>query len=393
MKSQTSPSVPKSFRNPQSLWDDAARSPTALGCTNCVDKDICGGAHRAPGFFDCEGYCNCLDKASCDLVCRGNPASFVERLREIGGLSLGNAPRAPLNPVAPLPAMIPLIEHKSARQRRLNFPIVALRLHKLIDFDKRVLRFTNREALATQYGIDPNARLIVSGVGRDTKIERYWGLSNREEILAELQQIGITLITTPNFSVLSDVPRTDNLHAMKRILLTYGEMASAGLPVALHLNARTGRDYERWAEIIAEREEIQCVTFEFATGAGRGSRIDWHVEHLQKLAAAVGRPLRLILRGGNRVLEELRQSFDAVSMLDTDAFNRTRCRRQAYFTESGQLVWRKHVTAKGAPIDDLLAQNVATLHSHHIYLEHLHADRRLAASVAAAAEHRNRKAS
>lgn len=391
MKTQISPAT-KSFRNPQSLWDDASRSPKALGCQTCVDKTICGGAHRGSGFFDCQDYCRCTDKSNCDLVCRGNPVSFVERLREVGGLNLADAPRAPLNPVSALPAMIPLIEHKSAREKPLNFPIVALLLHKLIDFDKRVLRYTDREALAAQFGIDPNARLIVSGVGRDVKIERYWGLFNREEVLAGLHELDIALITTPNYSVLSDVPRTDNLHAMKRIILTYSEMARAGLPAALHVNARTERDYQRWAEVIGDREEIQCLAFEFATGAGRGARIEWHVERLQELATMIGRPLRLVLRGGNRVLEELRQTFSAVSMIDTDAFNRARCRQQAYFTESGRLAWRRHPTATGAPIDELLARNIATLHSHHIYLEHLHAERRVAASATAAAEHGNRKA-
>lgn len=335
----------------------------------------------------------CADKAACDLVCRGNPANFVERLREVVGLDLHNAPRAPMNPIASLPAMIPLIEHKSARERRLNFPIVALPLHKLIDFDKRVLRFPNREALAAQYGIDTNARVVISGVARDTKIERYWALPNRDELLAGVHQLSIELITTPNFSVLSNVPRTDNLHAMKRILLTYSEMAHAGLPVALHINARTECDYERWSQVITEREEIQYVSFEFATGAGRGQRIDWHVEHLQKLATIVDRPLRLVLRGGNRALEELRMSFDSVTMIDTDAFNRTRCRRRAYFTEAGKLAWRENATVEGAPIDELFALNVATLHSHHICLEHSHSDRRFAASTSTAANHRNRKAS
>lgn len=391
MKTHNSPAA-RPFRHPHSLWDDPARSPKALGCRTCVDNDICGGAHRGSGFFDCQDYCRCTDKANCDLVCRGNPMSFVQRMREVAGLNLADAPRAPLNPVAALPAMIPLIEHKSARQKPLNFPIVTLLLHKLIDFDKRALRYADREALAAQFGIDPNARIIVSGVGRDVKIERYWGLSNREEVLAGLRELDIALITTPNYSVLSDVPRTDNLHAMKRIMLTYSEMARAGLPTALHVNARTERDYERWADVIGEREEVQCLAFEFATGAGRGTRIEWHVERLQQLATAIGRPIRLVLRGGNRVLEELRQSFDAVSMIDTDAFNRARCRQLAYFTESGRLAWRKHPTAAGEPIDELLACNVATLHSHHIYLEHLHADRRLAASAVAAAEHGNRKA-
>jgi hypothetical protein len=41
-------------------------------------------------------------------------------------------------------------------------------------------------------------------------------LKERPAILAALVKLGIALVTSPNYSVLTDVPRTDNLHAMKR---------------------------------------------------------------------------------------------------------------------------------------------------------------------------------
>src|SRR3546814_16302451 len=89
-------------------------------------------------------------------------------------------------------------------------------------------------------------------------------------MLQQLAALDIALITPPNYSVLTDVPRTDNLHAMKRILMATVEMMQAGLPTALPANARTERDFERWGELIAERPEIPYLAFEFAPGAGRG---------------------------------------------------------------------------------------------------------------------------
>ncbi len=366
--------------NTQALWDNAETASESLGCWTCVDRERCGGAHKDSSFYDCSDYCRCADKASCDLVCRGNPAAFVARVREICGFDLTTARRAPAVPIDPLPSMVPLIEHASKREARLNFPIVAISLYSLIDFGKAALKFSDREALAAAFRIPPQARLVVSGVARDNEIERYWELPNRAELLAQLHSLGIALITPPNFSVLTDVPRTDNLHAMKRIMLAWVEMAEAGLPTAIHVNARTERDYQRWREVIAARPEIQSIAVEFATGAGRGTRIDWHVARLRQLAADVNRPLRLIMRGGTRVLELLRQSFDAVTVVDTDAFHKTRCRKQAYFSESGKLSWRNHPTASGELLDALLQHNVVTVHSHHSYLERLQKDRRLVRS-------------
>jgi hypothetical protein len=149
------------------------------------------------------------------------------------------------------------------------------------------------------------------------------------------------------------------MHAMKRILLAWTEMAGAGLPVALHVNGRTQHDYSRWADLIADRTEIEILAFEFATGCGRGERIDWHVAQLCALADRVSRPLALVIRGGGRRLPELRRHFAQVSLIETEAFSRTIRRRRAYLTESGRVRWAKNPTPKGAPIDDLLAHNVA----------------------------------
>lgn len=376
MKNANHHSLPRLVRNAQSLWDDATTNPCSLGCVSCVDRPICGGAHNNASLFDCTVYCRCTDKAACDQVCRENPRQFVERLREVGGLGLMNTPRAPVVAIEALPPMVPLIEHAAARFGSLASPIVALPLYALLDANGSALRYPDRNALSEKFGIDPNARLVISGVARDRKIERYWAMKDRPALLAQLAALDIALITPPNFSILTDVPRTDNLHAMKRILITAIEMMQAGLPTALHVNARTERDYERWAELIAERPEIQYLAFEFATGTGRGERLDWHVAQLRALAIRVPRPLGLVVRGGMRALEPLRGAFAAVTMIDTDAFTKTRCRQAAQFRPDGKLVWRKHPTAPGAPIDALLQQNVAALHSHHIILERHHAERR-----------------
>lgn len=380
MKSLNIIPPPRLVRNSQNLWDDAAAMPCSLGCVSCVDRPMCGGAHKNASFFDCTDYCRCNDKATCDLVCRGKPIQFVERVREVGGLDFMNVPRTPVIDIGALPSMVPLIEHATSRVSSLNSPIVALPLYALLDMNRSTLRYRDREALSQKFGIDSKARLIISGVARDRRIERYWAVADRSALLAQLVTLDIALITPPNFSVLTDVPRTDNLHAMKRILIAATEMMQAGLPTALHVNARTERDYGRWAELIADRPEIQCLAFEFATGTGRGERLDWHVARLNELAARVPRPLRLVVRGGMRALEPLRLAYSAVTMIDTDAFTKTRCRQEAHFRPHGKLAWRSHPTAPGAPIDALLQQNVAALHSHHIILERHHAERRHAGS-------------
>lgn len=128
----------------------------------------------------------------------------------------------------------------------------------------------------------------------------------------------------------------------------------------MHLNARTDNDYRRWAKFIAERDEVTIVAFEFGTGAGYEGRIDWHVDRLCALADGVGRPLTLVLRGGVPALARLRARFAQVVLIDTDAFARTLKRRRAEVAADGRLRWPRVTTEKGAPLDELLAHNIAT---------------------------------
>ncbi len=110
---------------------------------------------------------------------------------------------------------------------------------------------------------------------------------------------------------------------MKRIALVYQEFLSEGMPAALHVNARTERDWERWRDFIAGREEVTHLAFEFATGAGWGDRLNWHADQLCRLASAVSRPLHLIVRGGTTILPRLAASFDKLTCLETSTTHRS----------------------------------------------------------------------
>src|SRR3546814_14752679 len=101
--------------------------------------------------------------------------------------------------------MVQMIEHATARVGTLNSPIVALPLYALLDIDAGMLRYPDRTALSQKFGIDPNARLVVSGVARDKKIERYWAAKDRTAMLQQLADLDIALITPPNYRVLTVV--------------------------------------------------------------------------------------------------------------------------------------------------------------------------------------------
>lgn len=342
------------------LRDDAALYAPSLGCSGCPDFEICGGLHTDAGVFDCNDFCSCADPALCDTVCRNKPDTFFERYLEIGGFDLKSTPKVPALPAPSLPPVIPLIGHKYSRHAVLNEPVIAVPLYELFHMGSGQPLVRTRAELAARFRIPEEAVVIASGVDRDIKLEAWWAFADRSLIHVTLRDLGIALVTVPNFSLFLNVPRPDNLHSIKRIALSWAELITAGIPAALHLNARTDRDYARWMRFVRERPEVEIVAFEFGTGAGAPNRIDWHVDRLCRLADAAGRPMTLVVRGGAPVLQRLRRHFAHVVLIETDAFARTLKRRRAELTEGGRLRWPRISTPKGAPIDELLAHNIAT---------------------------------
>jgi hypothetical protein len=341
------------------LQDDPVANTVAFGCRECPDLGSCGGLHTEAGIFDCRDFCSCVDPSQCDIVCRAKSLSFFQRYIEVQGFDLHNVPRSNTVQAPTLPEVVPFVGDRHSRLRILNEPVVALSLYKLLHLGSGELIVRTRKDLSSRFLIPEDARVILTGVDRDRRVEGWWGLSTRPEILAGLRALEISLITSPNFSLFTNVPRPDNLHAMKRIALAWEEMNSAGIATALHVNARTYQDYKRWTDFIEERPEVTHIAFEFGTGAGRAARLDWHVERLVDLSTKVGRPLKLVLRGGWRALTLLRATFEQVTLIETEAFSRTMRRRRATINEAGRLRWRAAPTAPGIPLDALLASNVS----------------------------------
>ncbi len=360
----TTPEPARNLRRERALWHDGSRSALSLGCTACFTREICGGLQVNRPVFDCAGFC-CNKPANCDSVCPNKPIEFAERVREIGGFAFSNVPRAATLPSPPLPKLIPVLYHKTKRTVPLAGPeAVCFPLYSVIRRHNGEARYFSPSELSAGFNVAPNIPVILTGTAHDAALERWWTLgSERRDAIQALRLLGVSLVTTPNFSLFVDQPRWDDMHSMKRIAIVHEEFLSGGLPAALHLNARTDNDWARWREYIATREEITHVAFEFATGAGWRGRIEWQAGQLAGLARAVERPLHLLVRGGNTVLPSLESAFARVTLLDTTVFMKTTYRQKALLEKSGIVTWTKSPTQAGESLDELLAANWSTVWS------------------------------
>jgi hypothetical protein len=219
-------------------------------------------------------------------------------------------------------------------------------------------RYANFESLADGFRVARDTRIILTGIAEDAPLERWWSLgAGRRDAIRDLLDLGISMVTTPNYSLFTDQPRWDDMHSMKRIAIVHQEFLSEGLPAALHVNARTDKDWERWIEYIGGRPEITHIAYEFGTGSGWPGRIDWHAKQLADLAGTVDRPLHLVVRGGLKVLPLLKKSFAGLTLLDTSVFLKTMKRQRARLAVGGMVEWVPCPTEANEMLENLLAHN------------------------------------
>ena len=348
------------FPDSKKLWHSDEKKTESLGCSACAFRVDCGGLRVDAKVYDCDSFCRCADRAKCDNVCPNNIDHYVARVQEVGGLNLLGIPPSQRLPKPVFPRSVPLIYHGAKRDAPLELPVAALSLYKLIDRHTGDVKFETRKALTDYFGLARNTELILSGTHTDPSLERWWALDCRGRVIEKLASMDIKMVTAPNYSLFDDVPRTDNLYNMKRIALTSLEFLQHGIPTALHVNSRTERDYERWGEFLIEHDEFDFLTFEFGTGAGRKSRIQWHADQLVILAERVNRPLTLVIRGGLSALPILNRAFHGVMFIDTASFVKAQKRQIGNF-DGTKLGWTQKLTSPGEPIDSLICQNASSM--------------------------------
>ncbi len=325
-----------------------ARFEPALGCLDCFARTTCGGLHT-PGRLDC--LCTTCEPEKCTYLCPRNK-NFLAVWRDSGGISIGTRSLWQ-DHNSSVPEYIPLIQHGNRRTTPLPVRYAALTTFDVTRRDKRtgdMLR--DPEHLRAKFQLQPTAALVLSCVAPDREVERYWRDRQDRRLVDGLAAIRPAHVIAPNFSLLHNVPRFDNLANIKRSLLCAEEFSKAGLSVIPYLAGITATDWERWAAFLKEHRHLRIVCKEFQTGPSKSAIGAWHLGRLEELQQQLGRELHLVAVGGRRHLARLR-SFGRLTILDSVPFMRTMHRRQ--LCANG---WQEAPTAVGAPLDELLAHNV-----------------------------------
>lgn len=207
----------------------SSNGTTALGCSRCPDLKPCGGLSISAPIYNCHVFCQCSsdqERAKCALVCRsGRPTDYVRLCREVKGWTLDNVSRAPKASIKPLPLHVPVIDTRSRRSEPPLGNAFAVRLHRLYNNRTGQPRSETARQLKERYILPANSMLVIDGVATDQPLENYWGRARDQGIIDYIVSLQPSLVTVPNFSLIADVPRYNDLYNIKRQAIAWHELA------------------------------------------------------------------------------------------------------------------------------------------------------------------------
>ena len=345
-----------------STFKDVSTTQPLIGCGPCADRETCGGLHllnTGSAVVSCMSYCRCEDQSDCNFVCPKKSSEFARRFFEVDGWDLNNIPQARDLPIPAIASWVPLFQGNLCGNRPLHSePMVALPLTLALRGSGVSARARTAKELARSYGARPHEGWILSGTQDDPAVERIWQIPDMSRMARQFVKEGAVFATTPNFSLVVDAPRYDNLHAMKRIAWAWYHMTQGGLCTALHLNGRTDQDFLRWAEFVRSRPEVKAVAFEFLTGAATKASSEIYMERLALFAHESGRRLPIVVRGHALLADRLKLHFERVIQLDSAPYMRSSMRRKAFLKPSGGVGHAFSPTSSPRETRAMLAHNV-----------------------------------
>lgn len=362
----------KSFRRIQSLSHvqagDLARANEGgkLSCKDCPIHRQCGGLtldnqNYLTCFLEC-GSCRNNEYQQCLYACPNNPEYFMRELASVGSLDYRPTSRLKAPSSARFPLYIPQIHHGYRRVRpfRGTDGYVAISVADI--FSKRWQTNCTARDLRRHFTVDPSAKILALGIADDVTLEKWWGYFTHH--LNLLKRMGVSAVTTPNFSIFENAPRSQTMIHIGRIHKFNELLSSAGLAVIPHVYAQTAVDWAGWKEFLREQNHLSTLAMEFQTGLQSPFQAKEYIRNLEELQQSAGRPLSLVAVGAARYIENLVEVFgERLTIVDSNPFMKAMWRRGTNVIGPLNAKWIERHTQKHEPVDSLFSENVTAYES------------------------------
>ena len=224
-----------------------------------------------------------------DPVSHPNKPGTMEELRDLGGPEFDDIVARP-TPRLDLPPYTAQLRHRKSLRGYLDEPVYFIRATGVIKSNKVTTAAEMRRALL----LKPEQRLIVLLFDRDKLIESIW--TRGAALVGELVDAGYDAIVCPSFSTYTPRPRTDYMINMKRSLIYFEALQTAGayaIPRVAWIVSHDARRLAIWAQ---DNQAVEMVAIDLSTYR---SPTDWQkqIEGLEVFDSMTERRLSYLING------------------------------------------------------------------------------------------------
>lgn len=310
-------------------------SPISLGCVGCpeLSGSGCGGRMSTLGAWGCKSRGGCANCGpECDVVCVNHP-QYPQKKAEIGGF--GPEDLGAINGPGFLPTYVGGIDHNHYFEPEDTSGVqwVAVHLRKIFRNGKG--KFQGPDDLRQFLGVSPAAKLVLSCIDKDDKIERMWADFMDRGYLSYLRRLRFSAVICPNFSVFHDEPGSHHSFNRKRSLIVAEQLTRFGIPVVPYLHGLSRVDGEFWRDFLRERSDISFVAREFQTGLRDRERGKSFLQGFERMEDGIGRGLHLVAVGEMKYRLQIAKQFRRWTLVSFNPFVLAVKRRQIIAGERG----------------------------------------------------------
>lgn len=257
---------------------------------------------------------------------------------------------------------VPLLQGGLRFKRPIALDFAALNLAEIFHGDRaRGIPFGHRAltaaSLRSEWGLGPEAQLLISGVAKDKHLEKIWANYREAELAQKLATLRVSGVTAPNFTFWKDKPRMHNLWNRRRMLRVCEDFAAAGVPMIPHINSTHPADWDFWRDYLKDHPEITSVCMEFGTGNKKEAIRDWKIKALLDLTESLGRSIHPVILGGINAAAIIGSYFLFYTAIDSTPTMKTIHRQRAIDSTNGVTSWRTDIVPEGTCMAEAFEAN------------------------------------
>jgi len=266
------------LENQLSFWGkdgiDSGRSPSCL-VSNFVEKN--------------DSSCKNFEKSNYEVIECGTKKG-IKYVNDCRGITFENVSAKTIK-IKKLPRFVPAVSGGSGFMlKKSDIPWVAITLADAISPSQLTVTKNIREKI----GVSNETKILLLNYAGDSLIEKIW--TKRREILPQIAQLDIDLMTAIDYSVFWDQPHLERLVNMKRSLITFDIFQKYGAKVVPHIYWSSKKDIERWAKWLSHNPSVTSVSMYW--GLFKDNK-NWkiQIEYFKYFNKIIDRPIHQIISG------------------------------------------------------------------------------------------------